>query len=153
MHHLSPCYRLLTALVLLNSVTKWCNTTQFFTKMVSLYMLCAWASEGRPKVVKFVFYHSIKNSVFCWNFQIPAPLPTPICLCVGKRSCHTIKKLGNFKRFTIISNSEILLNLIRKMKYLTDQFQLCFCFCIGNAKYLYFISAFATQFLSLQTTC
>jgi len=20
------------------------------------------------------------------------------------------------------------------MKYLTDQFQLCFCFCIGNAK-------------------
>jgi len=25
-----------------------------------------------------------------------------------------------------------LLNLIRKIKYLTDQFQLCFCFCIGN---------------------
>jgi len=29
------------------------------------------------------------------------------------------------------------------MKYLTDQFQLCFSFCIGNAKYLYFISALA----------
>jgi len=23
---------------------------------------------------------------------------------------------------------------MRKMKYLTDQFQLCFCFCIGNTK-------------------
>jgi len=30
--------------------------------------------------------------------------------------------------------SEILLNLIRKMKYLTDQFRLCLCFGIGNAK-------------------
>jgi len=37
-------------------------------------------------------------------------------------------------RFNTIPNSEILLNLIRKMKYLTDQFQLCFYFCIGNAK-------------------
>jgi len=33
-HSLSPCYGLLTALVLLNSVVRWCNTTQFFTKMV-----------------------------------------------------------------------------------------------------------------------
>jgi len=38
-HSLSPCYRLLTAFVLLNSVARWCNTTQFFTKMVSFYML------------------------------------------------------------------------------------------------------------------
>ena len=28
-HSLSPCYKLLTALVLLNSVIRWCNTTQF----------------------------------------------------------------------------------------------------------------------------
>jgi len=34
-------------------------------------------------------------------------------------------------------NNEILLNLIRKMKYLTDQFQFCFCFCIDNTKQLY----------------
>jgi len=40
--------------------------------------------------------------------------------------------MGNFKRFNTIPNNEILLNLIRKMKYLTDQFQLCFC--IGSAK-------------------
>jgi len=40
----------------------------------------------------------------------------------------------NFKRFNTILNIENLLNLIRKMKYLTDQFQLCFCFCIGNTK-------------------
>jgi len=39
------------------------------------------------------------------------------------------------------------------MKYLTDQFQLCFCFCIGNTKKLYFISALARQLASLQTTC
>jgi len=26
------------------------------------------------------------------------------------------------------------MNLIRKMKYLTDKFQLCFCFCTGNTK-------------------
>jgi len=31
---LSPCYGLLTELVLLNSVARWCITTQFFTKMV-----------------------------------------------------------------------------------------------------------------------
>jgi len=37
--NLSPCYELLTALVLLNSVDRWCNTTDFFTKMVSFYML------------------------------------------------------------------------------------------------------------------
>jgi len=36
---LSPCYGLLTALVLLNSVARWCNTTQFYTKMISFYML------------------------------------------------------------------------------------------------------------------
>ena len=55
--------------------------------------------------------------------------------------------------FNTIPISEILLNLIRKMKYVTDQFQLCFCFCIGNAKQLYFISALATQLASLRTTC
>jgi len=44
----------------------------------------------------------------------------------------TIKNWCNFKRFNNIPNSEILLNLVRKMKYLTDQFQLCFCFCISN---------------------
>jgi len=38
-HSLSPCYGLFTALVLLNSVARCCNTTQFFTKMVSFYTL------------------------------------------------------------------------------------------------------------------
>jgi len=37
-HSLSPCYGLLTALVLLNSVVRWCNTTQFLTKMVPFSM-------------------------------------------------------------------------------------------------------------------
>jgi len=48
-----------------------------------------------------------------------------------------IKNWCNFKRFTTILNSEILLNLICKTKFLTDQFQLCFCFFIGNTKQLY----------------
>jgi len=61
--------------------------------------------------------------------------------------------MGNFKRFDTIPNSEILLNHIRKRKYLTDQFQLCFCFCIANAKQLYFISALATQLAFLWPTC
>jgi len=38
-HSLSPCYGLLTALVLLNSAARCCNTTHVFTKMVSFYML------------------------------------------------------------------------------------------------------------------
>jgi len=32
----------------------------------------------------------------------------------------------NFNRFNIILNSKILLNLMRKMKYLTDELQLVF---------------------------
>ena len=39
------------------------------------------------------------------------------------------------------------------MKYLTDQFELCFCFCIGSTKQLYFIFVMATQLASVQTTC
>jgi len=59
---------------------------------------------------------------------------TPICSRVGKVSATSLNNLGNFKRFNTIPNSEILLNLIRKLKYLTDLFQLYFCFCVANAK-------------------
>jgi len=38
----------------------------------------------------------------------------------------------NYKRFDNILNSEILLSLIRKIKYLTDQFQLCFHFALAT---------------------
>jgi len=38
----------------------------------------------------------------------------------------TIKNWCNFNRFNTILNGEFLLNLLRKRKYLTDQFQLCF---------------------------
>jgi len=37
----------------------------------------------------------------------------------------------NFKRFNTILNSEILLNLIRKMKYLTGQLHLLFVFALA----------------------
>ena len=94
-------------------------------------------STGGQKWWNLVFTtRNWENSIFCWNFQIPAPLQTSICLCVGKVCAKQLKNTGNSKRFNTIPNSEILLNLVRKMKYLTDQFQLCFSFCIGNAKYL-----------------
>jgi len=100
-HSLSSCYGLLTAFVLLTSAARWCNTTQLFTKMVSFYMLvCMGVGRnfsrggtsgfllkffyGGPKVVKFGFTTRNREQHFCWNFQIPAPLPTPICLCVGR---------------------------------------------------------------------
>ena len=145
---LSPCYGLITALVLLNSVAKWCNTTQFFTKILHacvhgrrneffqggpLVDFSKSFSTGDQKWWNLVFTTRYKeNSIFCWKFKIPGPLPTPICLCVGNVRATPLKNLSNFKRFNTIPNSEILLNLIRKMKYLTNQFQLCFC--IGNVK-------------------
>jgi len=58
-------------------------------------------------------------------------------LVCRENSCHTIKNWCNLKFFNTIQNSEILLNLIRKVKCLTDQYQLCFCFCTGNTKKLY----------------
>ena len=100
-------------------------------------------SGGGPKVVKFVFHHSkLRKQLFCRNFQVPAPLPTPnACLCVGKVRATPLKNWCNFKRFNTIQNREILLKLTRKMKYLTDQFQLCLCFCfsIGNTSYILFL--------------
>ena len=127
MHRLSPCFGLLTALVLLNSVARWCNRIQFFQKWCNFTRLCAWASEGifpgratsgfflkffygRPKVVKLVFYHSkLRKQHFLLKFQFPVPLLTPIRLCVGKVRATPLKNVGNFKRFNTIPNSEILL--------------------------------------------
>jgi len=61
------------------------------------------------------------------------------CLCVGKSSCHTIKKWCNFKRFNTILNNEIVMNFIHKMKCLTDKCHLCFVFALATLKrYVYF---------------
>jgi len=59
------------------------------------------------------------------------PIPTLMRVC-KQNSCHHIKISCNFKRFNTILNSGTFLNFIRLMKYLTDQFQLCFC--IDNIK-------------------
>jgi len=124
-HSLSPCCTSLTALVLLNSVAKWCTTTPFFTKMVSFYILVCMGvgrnlSRGATSGLFQMFLYGVAK--------------TPICLCFGNVHATLLKDLGNFKRFKTVPNSELLLNLIPKMKYLTDHFQLCLCFCIGNAK-------------------
>jgi len=54
-----------------------------------------------------------------------------------KKLVPHIKNWCNLKRFNTILKREILLNLIHKIKYFTDQFQLYFCFCTGNTKQLY----------------
>jgi len=91
MHSLSPCYGLLTALVVLNSVARWCNTTQVFTQMVSFYMLVCMGfgrnfsmgalvefskcfstggGGGGAKVEKLVFYHSkLRKPFFAEIFE------------------------------------------------------------------------------------
>jgi len=148
MHSLSPCYGLLRPLVLLKNVAKWCNTAKFFTKMVSFYMLvCMGIGRNfsrRGRLVDFSKRYSrvgqkwwnlvfttrnYENSIFCWNFQIPALLPTP--MCAGKVRATPSNKC-NFKRFNTIPNSEILLNLICKMKYVTDQFNCVFVFVLAT---------------------
>jgi len=38
---------------------------------------------------------NLENSIFCWNFQIPArPSSDAHMLVCKKRLCHTIKKFG-----------------------------------------------------------
>jgi len=45
-HSQSPCCTSLSALVLLNSVARWCTTTPFFAKMVSFHMLVCMGVGG-----------------------------------------------------------------------------------------------------------
>jgi len=93
-------------------------------------------SRDWSKVVKFGFHHSkLRKQPVLITFQIPSPIPTQKLVSRKKFVAHHY--WCNFNRFNTILNYEILLNLIGKMKYLTDQFQLCFCFCIGNTKQLY----------------
>ena len=148
MHSLSHCYGLLTALVLLNSVARWCNAKQFLQKLCNFTCLCAWASEGSfpgRTLVDFSksFSRGAKSGEICIlphsklrkepfllkfsNFWIHSDTHA----LVSKKVHATPSKLScNFKRFNTILNSEIVLNLIGKIKYLTDQFQLCFFFTL-----------------------
>ena len=69
---LSPCYGLLTALVLLNNVARWCNTIQFFTKVVPFYiLLCIGVGRNFPggvlsKFFKAFFYGGAKSGEICF---------------------------------------------------------------------------------------
>ena len=126
----------------------------FVQNLCHFTCLCAWASEGffpgvalvdfsksfsegRRKVVKFVFYHSkLKKQLFVLKFSKSCPFQHPAC--VLEKICATpLKNWCNLKRFNTSLNSQILLNLICKIKYLTDQIQLWSCFYIGKTKQLY----------------
>jgi len=67
MHSLSPCYGLLTALMLLNSLAKWCNTTKFFQKLLSFCMLACmgvgrnFSRGGHQRIFKKVFLQQAKS--------------------------------------------------------------------------------------------
>jgi len=94
-------------------------------------------SKGGQRWWNLVFTtHNYEKSLFCRNLQIPAPFPHP-CLCAGKVRASPSNNWCNFKRLNTILNSEIFLNLIRKMKCFTDELQFCFCFCIGNTNQLH----------------
>jgi len=109
-HSLSPCYTSLSPLVLLNSVARWCNTTNIFTIMVSFYMLVCmgvgrnFSRRAHQWIFPNVFLRKaksgeiwfltlgIKKTAFLLkNFSNSCPLPTPICLCVGKVRATPLK--------------------------------------------------------------
>jgi len=110
----------------------------------------AWASEGffpgghkwifpkvflgGPKWLNFCLATRTKKTAFFAEIFEFLPPFRHSSLCIGKSSFHTINNWCNFKRFSTVLNSETLLTLIHKIKYLTGQFQLCYCVCIGNTK-------------------
>jgi len=97
-------------------------------------------------------YHSNRRKhPFLLKFLNSCP-PSYSHACVWEKVRDTpLKNWCNFKRSNNIRNSEILLNVIHNMKCLTDQFQLCFCFCIGNTKQLYFFLHWQHNWHPIQT--
>ena len=89
-------------------------------------------------MVKFVFYHSkLRKQPYLLKFSNSFS-PSDTHACVEEKIRATpLKNWGNFKRVNTILNSKILLNLMDKMKYLSDQFHLRFRLCMGNNKQLY----------------
>jgi len=100
----------------------------------SFLKVVVWGAKSGE--IWFLPLKTMKMALFTKAFKSLPPFRHP-CLCIGKSSCHTIINWSNFMSFNTIPNSEILFNFTRKMKCFTDQFQLCFCFCIGNTKQLY----------------
>ena len=122
-HNLSPCYGLFrpTALVLLNSVARWCNTINWW----NFTCLCAWASEeifpGEPLVdfskrfsrggaksgeICFLTLDTKKTAFFAEISKF-LPLFWHPRLCGGKVRATPLKNWGNFKRFNTILKSVI----------------------------------------------
>jgi len=71
----------------------------------------------------FIALETKKIAFFAEIFKFLPPSDAHTCVSEKVRTAPS-KTWRNFKRFNTILNTEILLNLIRKMKYLTDEFQL-----------------------------
>ena len=111
-HSLSPCYGLLTALGLLNSVARWCKYNTIFHKNGVILHACVHGHRkeflqggtsgffqqffyGGPKVVKFGFYHSkLRKQRFLLKFSNSCPSSDTCMLVCRDCSCHTVKKFG-----------------------------------------------------------
>jgi len=79
----------------------------------------SFSRRGQSGKICFLPLETKKTVFFAELFKFLPPFRHP-CLCIGKSSCHTIKNWCNLKRFNTIIKSEILRNLIHKMKYFTD---------------------------------
>jgi len=90
-HSLSPCYGLLTALMVLSSVARCCNATHFLMVFGGFFPGEVRVG-GQSDEIWFLPLGTMKTtfllkfSNFCHPFRHP-------CLCGGKCSCHTIIKL------------------------------------------------------------
>jgi len=114
----------------------------------------SFSRDGGPKWWNLFFYtRNYENSLFCWNFQICGPLPTPMLMCRRKFMPRHWNMSVISSVLTSSKNSEILLILIRKMSLFDRSISIVFLFFHWQHQIAYFVSALATQLASLQTTC
>ena len=130
---LSPYYGLLSALVLLNSVARWCNTAQFSQKSCNFYageherrkdfiqgalvdFFKSFSKGSKSGEICFLPLTTKKTVFFAEIFKFLSLFRHP-CLCIGKRSCHPLNNWCNFKRFNTIPNMKFCLILCAKLYF------------------------------------
>ena len=147
MHSLSPCYGLLTALVLLNSVARWCNTAQFLQKSCNFYtgvherrkdfiqgaLVDFFKSFSKGAKSGGIFFSPLttkKTAFFAEIFKFLPPSDTHACL--EKSSCHPSNNWCNFKRFNTILNMKFCCILCAKWNIWQINFNCVFLFVFAT---------------------